>query len=281
MQLKERSTARVVCRVVAVVGLAIGADAQTAAQRFDVASIRRNVAATQQGRGGLSAPQPGGRYVAIGVTLRRLVGDVYDLDVLGGPAWVDSDRFDVNARAEGAPTPAQIQAMLRPLLAERFKLAVHTEAREMPVYTLSLARPDRKVGEKLRPSDPKCAAEAQNYFPGTPGFPPPCGDFRLGGRSFVSRGMTMDRLAGLLKTVSGRPVVNATRLDGAFDIELEWSSDLGLAQLPRDSAGAGELRPDGVSLFTALQEQLGLRLDPGRAPVAVLVIDSAEPPTPD
>jgi uncharacterized protein (TIGR03435 family) len=280
MQLKQRSTARVVCGVVAVVGLAIGAHAQVAGQRFDVASIRRNVAATQQGRG-LSAPQPGGRYVAIGVTLRRLVGDAYDLDIVGGPAWVDSDRFDVNARAEGEPPPAQIRAMLKLLLGDRFKLAAHTEAREVPVYTLSLARPDRKVGEKLRPSDPKCAADAEKYVPGMPGFPPPCGDFRLGGRSFVSRGMTMDRLAGLLKTVSGRPVVNATRLDGAFDIELEWSSDLGLAQLPRDSAGASELRADGLSLFTALQEQLGLRLDAGRAPVDVLVIDGAEPPTPD
>lgn len=235
---------------------------------------------TQRGSG-MSAPQPGGRYVGLGITLRRLVGEAYDVDVIGGPAWADSDRFDVNARAEGEPTPAQIRAMLRPLLAERFKLAAHTEAREMPVYTLSIARPDRKVGEKLRPSDPKCAADAQKYFPGTPGFPPPCGDFRLGARSFVSRGMTMDGLAGLLKIVAGRPVVNQTRLDGAFDIELEWSSDLGLAQLPRDAAGASELRPDGVSLFTALQEQLGLRLEPGRAPVDVLVIDSAEPPTPD
>jgi uncharacterized protein (TIGR03435 family) len=229
----------------------------------------------------LSAPQPGGRYVAIGVTLRSLVGEAYDLDVVGGPAWVDSDRFDVNARAEGEPTPAQIRLMLRPLLAERFKLAAHTEAREMPVYTLALARSDRKVGEKLRQSDPKCAADAQHYFPGTPGFPPPCGDFRLGGRSFVSRGMTMDGLARLLRMVAGRPVLNQSRLDGAFDIELEWSSDLGLAQLPRDSAGAGELRADGVSLFTALQEQLGLRLEPARAPVPVLIIDSAEPPTPD
>lgn len=280
MQLKERLTAWVASGVVAVVGLAIGADAQTAAQRFDVASIRRNVADTQQGRG-LSAPQPGGRYVAIGVTLRRLVGDAYDLDVLGGPAWVDSDRFDVNARADGEPAPAQIRAMLRPLLAERFTLAVHTEAREMPVYTLAVARSDRRIGEKLRPSDPKCAAEARNYFPGTPGVPPPCGDFRLGARSMVSRGMTMEGLARLLRGMVGRPVVNRTALDGAFDIELEWTSDLGLTQAPPGSAGAGELRPDGVSLFTALQEQLGLRLDPGRAPVDVLVIDSAEPPSPD
>jgi uncharacterized protein (TIGR03435 family) len=268
--------------VLLAVAVAAGVGAQPAQSggRFDVASIRRNVGSTQRG-GGFGGPQPGGRYVAIGATLRRLAEEAYDLDVLGGPAWIDSERFDVNAKAEGEPTPAQIRAMLRPLLAERFRLAVHTDAREVPVYTLTLARTDRRIGEKLRQSDPKCAAEAQNYFPGALGFPPPCGDYRLGGRSFVSRGMTMDGLARLLRVVAGRPVLNQTNLDGAFDVELEWSSDLGLAQLPRDSAGAGELRPDGVSLFTALQEQLGLRLEAARAPVPVLIIDSAEPPTPD
>jgi uncharacterized protein (TIGR03435 family) len=269
-----------ICGVVVLAGLGGGADAQVASQRFDVASIRRNVTGAQQGSG-LSAPQPGGRYVAIGVTLRRLAGDAYDLDVLGGPVWADSERFDVNAKAEGEPTPAQVRAMLRPLLADRFKLAVHTEAREMPVYTLAVARTDRKPGEKLRQSDPKCAAEAQKYFPGTPGFPPPCGDFRMGGNTLLARAMTMDGLAHLLSGSVGRPVLNRTGLDGAFDIELEWSSDVGLLRARPDSAGAGDLRPDGVTLFTALQEQLGLRLEAARAPVDVLVIDSAEPPTPD
>jgi hypothetical protein len=91
--------------------------------------------------------------------------------------------------------------------------------------------------------------------------------------------MTMEPLAMLLAGQEGRPVMNRTGLDAAFDIELEWSSNLGLAQPPRDSAGAGELRPDGVSLFTAVQEQLGLRLEPARAPVPLLIIDSVQPPT--
>jgi uncharacterized protein (TIGR03435 family) len=249
---------------------------------FDVAAIRRNLTSTQQGSG-LSAPQPGGRYIAIGVTLRRLISDAYDaMRIVGGPEWIDSDRFDVNARSEGNPTPQQISRMLRPLLAERFALVVHTESREMPIYALVLARADRAIGTKLRKSDAKCAAESRDYFPSAAaGFPPPCGDFRLGAGALTARGMTMERLARLLGGRVGRPVLDRTGVDGAFDLELEWSSDLGLVQALRDSAGSSELRPDGVSLFTALEEQLGLRLDATRAPVDVLVVDSAEPPTPD
>jgi uncharacterized protein (TIGR03435 family) len=250
-------------------------------ERFDVASIRRNTGGNQQG-GGLAGPQPGGRFIALGATLRRLVSDAYEgFDVLGGPPWVSSDRFDINARSDGQVPPAQIRRMLQSLLADRFGLAVHTETREMALYTLTAARSDRRLGPKLRQSDAKCAEEARNFFPGATGFPPPCGDFRLGARSLTARGMMMKDLARLLGGRAGRPGLDRTGLDGVFDLELEWSSDLGLAQGPRDSAGAAELTPDGLSLFTALQEQLGLRLEPGRGPVDVTVIDRAEPPTPD
>ena len=251
-------------------------------ETFEVASIRRNVSNNQVGSG-LAAPQPGGRFIALGATLRRLVADAYGdtgaFDVIGGPAWAGTDRFDVNARAEGERSPADIRRMLRSLLADRFKLVVHTERREMPVYTLTLARTDRRLGTKLRRSDPKCAEEARNYFAGATGFPPPCGDFRLGARALSARGMSMDALARLLGGRAGRPGLDATGLDGVYDLELEWSSDLGLQQAPRGAAGAAELSADGLSLFTALQEQLGLKLEPTRGSVGVLVIDSAEPPT--
>jgi uncharacterized protein (TIGR03435 family) len=91
--------------------------------------------------------------------------------------------------------------------------------------------------------------------------------------------MTMARLAQLLRGRVGRPVADRTELAAMYDLELEWSSDLGLQQAPPGSAGASELTPDGVSLFTALQEQLGLKLEATRGPVDVIVIDSAEPPT--
>ena len=93
--------------------------------------------------------------------------------------------------------------------------------------------------------------------------------------------MTLASLAGRLSGRVGRPVIDDANMPGAFDIELRWTSDSGLASIPRDSGGIGELTPDGVTLFTALQEQLGLRLVPSRAPVDVMVIDNAAPPTPD
>jgi uncharacterized protein (TIGR03435 family) len=264
---------------VAIASGLIGVGAQ--ANSFDVVSIRRNVTGKQQGSG-LAAPQPGGRFVGLGVTLQRLVGEAYEgeaQEVLGAPPWAGRDRFDVNARAEGNPTVAQIRRMLRPMLADRFKLVVHTETREMPVYTLTRARADR-LGPKLQRSDAKCSEEAENFFPGTsPGFPPPCGDFRLGARSLVARGVTMQALARLLAGRADRPGLNRTGLDGFYDLELEWSSDLGLRQMPPDSAGVGELKVDGLSLFTALQDQLGLKLEAGRGPVNVIVIDRAEPPS--
>ena len=264
--------------VVGALAGAVIAGAQ-APERFDVVSIRRNPKAER----GLAGPQPGGRFIGIGVTLNRLVGEAHDglaFDVSGGPPWAAKDRFDVNARAEGNPNGLQIRRMLMPMLADRFKLIVHTETREMPVFTLTLARADGRLGPKLQRSDAKCAEEAGKFFPGTaPGFPPPCGDYRLGARALTARGMTMPALARLLAGRAGRPGLDRTGLDGFYDLELEWSSDLGLLPMPPDAAGAGELKADGLSLFTALQDQLGLKLEPGRGPVPVIVIDRAEPPT--
>ena len=246
---------------------------------FDVASIRRNTSGQQQG-GGLAAPQPGGRYIGIGVTLQRLVSDAYEgLDVFGGPAWATRDRFDVNARGADGQSPVEIRGMLRSMLAERFKLTAHGETREMPVYSLTIARRDRRLGPKLRASDAKCTEEARRFFPGAAGVPPSCGDFRLGARALTARGMTMAALARLLAERGGRAGLDRTGLEGFYDLELEWSSDVGLERAPVGSAGAGELTADGLSLFTALQEQLGLKLEAGRGPVNVIVIDRAEPPS--
>jgi uncharacterized protein (TIGR03435 family) len=246
---------------------------------FEVASIRPNVSPVQGA--GLAGPQPGGRFIAVGVTLRRLVGGAYGLQVFGGPAWLDSDRFDINARASSDAPPSEIVGMVRSLLTDRFKLAYHIETREMPVYILTTARNDRRLGPEMRQSDARCEQEARNYVPKLAPGPPPCGDFRLGARALTARGMTMQRLAGLLQDRVGRPVIDRTDLTAAYDLELQWSSDLGLQQAPPGAAGASELTPEGLSLFTALQEQLGLKLEAMRRPVDVIVIDSAEPPTPN
>ena len=248
---------------------------------FDAASIKPNPRRDLQG-GGLAGPQPGGRFIALGVTLHRLVALAYDdIDVEGGPPWAGSERFDVNATAGAPLTPVEIVRLLQPLLADRFRLKLHTQSRERPVYALVLARRDRRLGDRLTPSDARCAEESRHYFPGTISFPPPCGDFRLGARSLVARGMTMRALAALLSGTVGRTVIDRTGLDAPHDLQLEWTSDAGVRSFPPDAAGASELRADGVTVFTALQEQLGLRLDATRAAVDVLVIDSAERPTPD
>jgi uncharacterized protein (TIGR03435 family) len=261
--------------------LGIGVHAQDAPS-FEVASVRRNVTDGHYG-GGLATPQPGGRFVGVGVTLKRLIADAYGgRPIVGGPPWLETDRFDINARASGDRSPAQIFEMLKPLLAERFKLLCHTESRDMPVYVMSAVRPDGKLGPKLRESDVKCSDEARNYFPrAAPRDPPPCGDFRLGARTFTARGMTMSGLADVLRGRVGRAVIDRTGLTAAYDFDIEWSSDLGLQQAPPDSAGASALTADGISLFTAFQEQLGLRLQSARVPVEVIVVDSAQPPTPD
>jgi len=247
---------------------------------FEVASIRRNTTPNQQGAG-LAGPRPGGRFIANGVTLRRLVAGAYDWQIVGGPPWLDDDRFDIDARASAEVPPNEMRMMLRSLLADRFKLVVHTESREQPIYVLSAARSDRRLGPKLQESDAACAREARNFVPSVPGGPPACGDFRMSARSLVARGMVMPTFAQLMRERVGRQVIDRTGLAGTYDLELKWSSDLGLQQSPAGAAGASELTPDGLSLFTALQEQLGLRLQPDRGPVDVVVIDSAEPPTPN
>ena len=246
---------------------------------FDVVSIKRNLEWNQPGSG-LAGPQAGGRFIGRGVTLRRLIGDAYEMDVVGGPEWIGSDRFDINAVVQDDVGPHDIRRMLRPLLADRFKLVVHTEPREQSVYAMTLARDDRRLGPNLKPSDPKCSADAEKYFP-TMGFPAPCGDYRMGPREVTGRGVSMGMLGGMLGGRVGRKVIDRTGLAGRFDLEMKWATEAGLVVGP-DRTGANDpASGDGASIFTALQEQLGLKLEATRASIDVIVVDRAEPPTPD
>lgn len=182
---------------------------------------------------------------------------------------------------------------MRSLLAERFKLSVHRESREVPIYHLILARSDGRLGPELRPSSVDCRAlvearkaEGLKPEPPKPGERPQCGA-RVGFGEIAAGGQPLFELITILSATVQRNVVDRTGLSGIFDIYLKWTPD----QLPPRPPGlpadqplrinGAEIDPNGPSIFTAVQEQLGLKLDAQRGPVEVLVIDRIERPTPD
>jgi uncharacterized protein (TIGR03435 family) len=266
-----------------VVFLALAAGAQGPA--FDVASVKPNVSGDVGGQFGV---RPGGQLAVVNNSLRNIVRNAWglqDFQIVGGPDWFDRDRFDITARPTVEPrTREEFAQMVQSLLADRFALRVHFETREIPIYALVPVR-QGDTGPKLRSSATDCAAvEAAARRGGAPppasaGERPLCGTRTTPGR-MMAGGVTMATFARNLSNFAGRITVDRTGLPGIYDIDLEWLPD----QLPPPGSLPAGLSPppsDAPSLFTAVQEQLGLRLDSQRGPVEVLVIDSAERPTPD
>jgi uncharacterized protein (TIGR03435 family) len=225
---------------------------------------------------------PGGKYTMVNGPVRRLLVAAFRPDnpeIVGAPSWIDAERYDVSATANVTTSRTQLEGMLRTLLAERFQLRAHTDMREAPVYTLTVARPDRRVGPELHVSPLACAAVAAARQNGTSPPPvsgapangaPPCG---LAGQPFgiSSGGVTMDDLAGILKGLAGRTVLNRTDVTGFYEFTLKFTPE-----------GAHQPNPlDDVSLFTALREQLGLELKPDRVSLRTLVIERIDRPTPN
>jgi uncharacterized protein (TIGR03435 family) len=228
---------------------------------FDVTSVTPNTSGQQ---GGSSSARPG-RYLGVNVTLRRVIGLAYRpvREFAGGPEWIDTERFDIEGRSERTPTQPEMLEMLRSLLAERFKLVVHTEVRSLPAFALVMARADGRTGPQLRRTDPCVTPPPGPETRPAPG--PRCGGFRLTDGSLTGTGVTMTQLAAELPA-DGRHVIDRTGLGGSFDITLTWNADA--------------LQPsDAPSIFAALQEQLGLKLEPITAPIEVIVIDHAERPS--
>lgn len=277
----------VTCAVALVFALATtGLHAQAppgdARPSFEAASIRQNV--SSETLASIRA-LPGGRVTVTNLSLRGILRTAYtlpDFQIVGGPDWVDRDRWDIVAKADGDLTPQQMIPMVRELLADRFGLVVRAETRELPIYTLEVAR-NGSLGSRLRRSEIDCealyaAAKKQG------GTPPPradgrplCGTRRSPG-TMMTTAVTTEQLAQNLSQIVERPVVDRTGLEGAWDLDLEWAPDQTVT--PSGSTPpAGPL--DGVSFFTALREQLGLTLASGRGPVDVLVIESVERPTED
>ena len=247
-------------------------------QQFEVASIKPN----NSGENNHSIrTRPGGRMVASNASLWALITAAYqvqDYQISGGPPWLKSANFDIDARGAVKPnTPIddQISQMSQSLLADRFQLRLHREAREMPIYALLVA----KNGPKLVP------ALGGNCFDPRAGIPPPtpdarpCGGFNMNRDTMLGSGVPMARMALALSRVVGRPVVDKTALAGTFDITLRWTPDETQAFLASTQPAAAPPDTSGPSIFTALQEQLGLRLESQKGPVEVLVIDSAQLPS--
>ena len=242
---------------------------------FAVASVKEN---RDPDGPRLFSAQPGGGVTIVNQTVRQLIYSAYqtqDYRVIGGPDWLATARFDITAKAGGdVPLPQRL-LMVRTLLAERFGLVMRADVRELPVYAMTMARSDGRPGPGLRPS--ACLVVAANAPPSAASSAAgavPCGNRSAPG-VISSGGGSMDGLANQLGrlAVIGRPVVNRTGVVGAFDYELQFNPALG----PVESAATA----NEVSIFTALQEQLGVTLRPATAPVDVLVIDRVSRPTAD
>jgi uncharacterized protein (TIGR03435 family) len=303
----------VAAAIAAVIGLPT---AQTPAPgaalpAFEVASVKPN---TSGGPGMRIGFQPGGRFTASNMTLREMIRIAYQVQpfqLTGGPGWIDSERFDVTAKAEGDVPPAQMWLMMRTLVAERFNVAVRHETREMPIYALVLARSDGRMGERLRPAGPDCLA--LTIPAGMPAPPPPPGGPGRGGPGPAGRGpggpggpgspgsndpngppacptifgpgfmsarrTTMAQFARGLANQVRRVIVDRTGLTGNFDADLEFTPEFRPPAPP--DAPPINIPSDGPSIFTALQEQLGLKLDSHRGPVEMVVVERAEELIPD
>lgn len=259
--------------LIAATGLAGQTPANPA---FEVASIKPNKSGQEGGTLYIRA----GTFRAVNVSLRSLIATAYGSDrslfndqIIGAPDWAVSDRFDIIAKIEGASqTLRELPPLLRPLLEQRFKLASHRETRPLPIFNLVTARADGRLGPQMQRSIVDCLARSAAVRAGATVVPPPanrpaCG-MRFGTGTVSAGGLTLSNLVRMLSSTVERLVVDRTGLAGDFDVELQWAPD-------------GTAPDDRPSIFTAVEEQLGLKLESTRAPVEVLVIDRVEHPTED
>jgi uncharacterized protein (TIGR03435 family) len=249
--------------------ISIPATGQTPA--FEAASVKPNTSGDVRVRGGTR----GRMYTAVNMPLRRIVSAAFEVQLEGfrlvGDQPLLSDRFDITATFSENATARDVPAMLRALLADRFKLVAHTETREAPIFALVLARRDGRTGPGLRQAALDCvAAETAGRVipPPEPGQPATC-ESEINDR-IKGRGQPLSALARMLTVFVQRRVVDHTGLSGGFDFDLQF-----------EAAASGPTVDAATNVITALQEQLGLRLDSARAPVEFVVIDRIEPPTPD
>ena len=269
--------------VSAVIGTRVGAQSM---RTFEVASVRPN----HSGEAPVSFGGPPGRYEIVNAPLRtivRVAHQVQDYQIVEAPGWIATERFDILATTPPV-MPAERAEMLRSLLAGRFNLRTHIERRDMPIFEMVLTRPDGRLGPSARATDLNCAERAAGANGAVPPPAPPagarldrpsCGVMQRPG-VLMAGAMTMGEFARVLAPQVNRFVLDRTGITGFFDFDVQFTPD----QTTPVPAGAPQLPPvdpNGPSLFTALQEQLGIRLNATRGLVEVLVIDAISRPTPD
>jgi len=233
------------------------------AQSFEAASIKPSQPASPDRQiTGVQAPG-GGRLNTFSTSLRMLIlyaYDVKDFQVSGGPGWASSETYDIVAKGDGNATRPQLRLMLQALLKDRFKLALRHETKDAPIYELVVAKGGLKIQEDTTSDRSRLGL--------------------TGPGKFIAQKASLSMFAQVLGTLTGRPVVDKTGLASTYTFRLDWTPEVGEGGLP------GPARPDAVppdsngpSLFTALQEQLGLRLQSAKGAVESLVIEEAEKPT--
>ena len=281
-----RKTALALC-LAGVAAIAVPAQEKDAT--FEVASVKANKSGESNGN---MRALPGGRVAATNMPVRPLITFAYMVagyQLIGGPGWLASDRYDFIAKLEegsanavqpfipGSTTPNAMQLALRNLLVERFKLRTHRETREMDIYALVMARPGGGPGPGLKPTTQDCSKPVEPPRPGAPapGAPgqPFCGISGTPGRVRFG-GLPASSFATALSGPAGRMVVDRTGMTGSWDFELTFAPE-------NRAPDAPPADPNAPSFFTAIQEQLGLKLESTKGPVEVLVIDSVERPVED
>jgi len=228
---------------------------------FEVVSIKPSAPESR----GMTVSTDPGRFTAENATLKFLIRVAYHVreeQISGGPGWMDTERFDVVATAAGSPTDEETRQMMQRMLAERFQVKAHRTTREANVYQLTVA----KGGLKIKPEE----------------------DATAKGRASVARGkiaaqkVSMAQLAGMLSTALGQRVSDGTEVKGVFDVNLEWTPDESQPVLTKPGVAPQASPPvetGGLSIFGALQEQLGLKLEARKGTAEVLVVDSAQRPS--
>jgi uncharacterized protein (TIGR03435 family) len=240
---------------------------------YDVATIK---ASDPNARGSSAGARPNGGFFSKNQPLKSAICDAYNVSFIqcvGGPAWLGSDQYDIEAKPDSATTeqllklswkqrePVQ-ERMMQALLADRLKLKVHFETREISIFALVVAKGGLKMHE---------SKDGDTYANGLKGSDSKAfgrGAFMVGNGKITAQGMSMDALAGQLAATTSHIVSNKTGLTGVYDFTLKFSDDLD-----------AKMDSSAPSFYTALQEQLGLKLESAKGPVDVLVIDHAERPS--